>query len=341
MSWAIDQQIVRDAPARHVLLCLANYADKHGGTAFPSASTLSADTGLSERTIRTKLDLLERLGLIAKGNQRVVAAYIDRADRRPVCYDLRMLRPESLAPRDLERGVRDDATGCSSRSDGVQMAQDRGARAAANPSSKPSTEPPENRTAAPPAAKPPAARASRLPKEWVLPRAWGDWALSETARLAGEHVGWAGGAWTPEHVRFEAEKFRDHWHGKSGRGAAKDDWLATWRNWVHNAGPMRGPGKKGGGAWWLSPAAALAMANEVGVGAALPGELNDTWHARIHAAIDNGGKPPAPRPHVSPMSAKTPDAAKQRSAMPEEARQMLLATAKRCSVPKHLTGELS
>lgn len=147
MSWAIEQQIVRDAPARHVLLCLANYADKDGKTAFPSASTLSADTGLSERTIRTKLDLLEHAGLIAKGNQRVVAAHIDRADRRPICYDLCMVRPASGAPRDLERGAAHDTTGCSSRTNGVQLVPERGARAAPNPSSKPSNKPPNNRKA--------------------------------------------------------------------------------------------------------------------------------------------------------------------------------------------------
>lgn len=60
-----------------------------------------------------------------------------------------------------------------------------------------------------------------------------------------------------------------------------------------------------GGAWWLSDATRLAKANEVGVGAAHYGESTQSWEARIRAAIDNGGKPPAPQVFVRP----TPPAA--------------------------------
>ncbi|MEC4511796.1 helix-turn-helix domain-containing protein, partial [Klebsiella pneumoniae] len=55
MTWAIEQQDVREPNARHVLLCLANYADADGKAAFPSTARLEADTGLSESTIRRKL----------------------------------------------------------------------------------------------------------------------------------------------------------------------------------------------------------------------------------------------------------------------------------------------
>jgi hypothetical protein len=56
----------------------------------------------------------------------------------------------------------------------------------------------------------------------------------------------------------------------------------------------------GGGAWWLSDASRLAKAMEVGVGAAHYGESTASWEARIRAAIDNGGKPPAPQVFVRP-----------------------------------------
>ncbi|MBR8217732.1 hypothetical protein [Burkholderia vietnamiensis] len=178
------------------------------------------------------------------------------------------------------------------------------------------------REAASLAANPPAARASRLPQDWVLPKAWGDWALEETARLASDHGAWSSGAWTVEHVRFEAEKFRDHWHGKSGRAAAKVDWLATWRNWVRIAGPMRGAEKKSGSAWWRSDESAFAKAMEVGVGSAHFGESKESWHARIQAAIDNGGKPPAPaqtqrqlEPIALPSDDRTGPSDASRSAM--------------------------
>lgn len=42
-------------------------------------------------------------------------------------------------------------------------------------------------------------------------------------------------------IEREAAKFRDYWLAKTGQGATKLDWAATWRNWVRNA-PRRPPG---------------------------------------------------------------------------------------------------
>ncbi|MDN4149711.1 helix-turn-helix domain-containing protein [Pseudomonas tohonis] len=121
MTWALEQRVVTDATTRHVLLCLANYADKDGRGSFPSASSLSEDTGLSERTVRYKLDALEKMGVIRRGNQAIAAAYIDRSDRRPVVYDIVMSRVQQLHPVEVdgvqmktERGANEDATGCTS-----------------------------------------------------------------------------------------------------------------------------------------------------------------------------------------------------------------------------------
>lgn len=73
-----------------------------------------------------------------------------------------------------------------------------------------------------PAAVAPATRGTRLNADWALPKAWGEWALSEFP------------AWTAEKVRTEAAKFGDYWHSKSGKDATKTDWLATWRNWCRS-----------------------------------------------------------------------------------------------------------
>ncbi|WP_095143455.1 helix-turn-helix domain-containing protein [Pseudomonas sp. Irchel s3b6] len=134
MSWALSLSIesLKDSSARHVLLCLANYAGSNGAGAFPSASTLAQDTGLSERTVRYKLDDLEKVGLIQKGNQAIAAVHIDRHDRRPVVYDLQLSRGANPAPR-TKRGA-DDATGCNSQQNGVQPETERGAAAAPNTS---------------------------------------------------------------------------------------------------------------------------------------------------------------------------------------------------------------
>jgi DNA-binding MarR family transcriptional regulator len=128
MSWALSRRdLGKDSSARHVLLCLANYAGADGRGAFPSAKTLTDDTGLSERTVRLKLDMLEERGLIVRGNQALAAVYIDRHDRRPVVYDLMLKRGAAVAPRE-------EGTGCSQQQNGVQPMTERGAATAPNTS---------------------------------------------------------------------------------------------------------------------------------------------------------------------------------------------------------------
>jgi hypothetical protein len=81
-----------------------------------------------------------------------------------------------------------------------------------------------------PSPTPETKRATRLSTDWVLPAAWGRWALDEGCA---ESV-----------IRLEADKFRDFWCSKSGKDATKVDWFATWRNWIRNsskAPASRGP----------------------------------------------------------------------------------------------------
>ena len=149
MTWALAQRVVTEASARHVLLCLANYAGPKGEGAFPSVATLAEDTGLSTRTVQNKLRELETQKVIQRGNQDLVKAYIRRADQRPVCYDIDLSRGAPVSPRvehskddergepaapRNERGESDDATGCSSRRHGVNLTTSRGERAAPEPS---------------------------------------------------------------------------------------------------------------------------------------------------------------------------------------------------------------
>lgn len=75
------------------------------------AATLSEDTGLSERTVRAKLEMLRSSGIIVPGNQALAAVYIERHDRRPVVYDLPINRGANTAPR-TERGADFDRAGC-------------------------------------------------------------------------------------------------------------------------------------------------------------------------------------------------------------------------------------
>lgn len=68
-----------------------------------------------------------------------------------------------------------------------------------------------------------AERGMRLPREWKLPQAWGNWALEEMQY------------WDAEMVRKVADKFRNHWIAKPGKAGVKLDWFATWRNWCTSA----------------------------------------------------------------------------------------------------------
>ena len=56
---------------------------------------------------------------------------------------------------------------------------------------------------------------------------------------------------TRDRVAIEAEKFKNYWTAKSGAGATKRDWSATWSNWIITAmergyGPASNQGQRPG-----------------------------------------------------------------------------------------------
>lgn len=210
MAWAMEQRVVTDPPARHVLLALANYAGEDGRGAFPAVSTLCDITGLKERTVKYKLAALEEAGVIRRGNQGIAAAYIARGDRRPVVYDLNLTfgRGAPRAPR-AERGAPDDTNG-------VHLTTERGAPHAPDP--------PINHQGSK-KQEPASPSGSRLAPDWVLPPDWREWAERERPDVD---------------VQREADSFADYWHGLAGAKARKADWLATWRNWIRRAEARRG-----------------------------------------------------------------------------------------------------
>lgn len=71
-------------------------------------------------------------------------------------------------------------------------------------------------------------RSSRLAKDWFLPKSWGEWAIKERAEL------------TPERLRNIADQFKDHWIAQPSQKGVKNDWYATWRNWVRREKGMNG-----------------------------------------------------------------------------------------------------
>jgi hypothetical protein len=235
MSWALEQQVITAPSARHVLLCLANYAGKGGEAAFPSAKSLSLDTGLSIRTVQTALETLRKSGVIELGNQAIAAAYIDRIDRRPVVYNLNIKRGAAVAPGvergaavapGVERGATDDRTGCNPCANGVQLTTERGAAVADNP--------PINHQLTTNEPKSGSAKGSRLAADWEIPTGW----LEQTAANHPE--------FDEAELRIIADDFRDYWTAKTGAQATKLDWQATWRRWVRSqrkSGPSPSPSR--------------------------------------------------------------------------------------------------
>lgn len=70
--------------------------------------------------------------------------------------------------------------------------------------------------------------------------------------------------------------------------------------------PPVAPEKKGSGqipGWWKDDELAKQQAALVGVSGPHPSDNRDTFHARIRAAIENGGKPPAPVVATAPAPA--------------------------------------
>jgi|SRR6185312_7932065 len=54
-----------------------------------------------------------------------------------------------------------------------------------------------------------------------------DWAPSQDCISYAEKLGMEA-----NEIALEAEKFKNYWTAKSGAGASKRDWDATWRNWI-------------------------------------------------------------------------------------------------------------
>jgi pyocin large subunit-like protein len=95
ISWALNLAPVPadrggrpSSACKFVLVGLANHAGPDGTGAFPSVATLIRYTGLSERTVRTRLDRLESEGIILPCDPDIVVARIKRADRRRQGWDL-------------------------------------------------------------------------------------------------------------------------------------------------------------------------------------------------------------------------------------------------------------
>jgi len=105
--WVLNEAPCESPTEKLVMIALANHARPDGTSAFPAVATIGRYTMLSERAIRVNLRELERRGLIERCDDRIVAAYITRADKRPLGYNL-MMGGGHEVPLVGERGASDD-----------------------------------------------------------------------------------------------------------------------------------------------------------------------------------------------------------------------------------------
>ncbi len=122
-------------------------------------------------------------------------------------------------------------------------------------------------------------KGSRLESDWILPKAWGEWAMKEQP------------TWSADHCRQIGVKFGAFWQSKTGKDATKLDWFKTWQVWVLNDGPMKAaPGQSTGtqGSPLISPAIAQTQAL-IASQSLSPEEIeaNKARAAAIRAAMPN------------------------------------------------------
>lgn len=199
-----------------VLLALANRADEYG-LCWPSQGLLAGESGISVRALSDHLKTLESDGFIRRDTRHLG---VGRGSKTFYKIDLAaaQIASENIAHADIAHAIPVDCTGSSPRVLNHQEPSDPSSlrsEGSACERERPKSAKPKAKARAP-------ARGTRLPDEWAP-----DPSGYQTATNEGL---------TPEEINRETVKFRDFWHAKSGKDAAKADWHATWRNWVRRAG---------------------------------------------------------------------------------------------------------
>ncbi|WP_447639558.1 helix-turn-helix domain-containing protein [Pandoraea norimbergensis] len=235
ITWARHQKVGK-GPTKSVLMALADFASEEF-VSFPSIDTLIAWTEQDRKTVLANIDRLKEAGWITDTGERTgrtkqIVVYQINPERgvevKVGPRNQRVPKTEQSQNRYCsENGTVPDSTGNSPNSapKQSQFSPERGPNLG-HVTVGNSNEQEGNSSA----------RGARLPKDWLLPKTWGDWALKEQP------------TWTADHVRRIAEKFRDYWVAIPGTKARKSDWEATWRNWVRGEKPLNGAVGGAGGA---------------------------------------------------------------------------------------------
>lgn len=205
-SWT-DAVAKADVPPLTKLVCLniARYFSSAGKGWRVSIKEMMADTGLSNRSLATHLQLAADAKLLivkreaGPHGQRGVTTYIP-------CFPdgTELAREAELPPRE------GDSLGLSEPS-------------SPGPSEPASPRPREPRSRQVSFRKTDSSQREGaramffLPMDWSLPDAWRSWALKEAPEYSHQ-------------IESDAKKFRAHWRGKQ-RSASEAEWEGAWQKW--------------------------------------------------------------------------------------------------------------
>jgi hypothetical protein len=223
MTWVWDHSQSRGSD-RLVLLAIADCASEDGSNAYPSMAELVRKTGLSERAVQYAVKALVLLGelfVAANGGPRGCNRY-----RVVMAEGVQEMLPALDAPPQTVRGARNagvqDMHPLNGATDAPRVHEVRSKGASGAPGTV--LEPSENKTSSKSSNE--RKRGTRIPEDFKVTPEMHNWAKEHVPELGGLR---------------ETEKFINYWRAKTGAGATKLDWPATWRNWMLTAAERLAP----------------------------------------------------------------------------------------------------
>lgn len=206
MAW-VWAQSESTATARFVLLAIADAANDAGAEAYPSMSTLTKKTRLSERTVQSAIRTLESIG------ELVVYRNAGPKGSNKYRIVMRQTPAESAPPQNLHPAI----------NAGADLAPPQ------NPAPNPAV----------PAPQPPQQLHPNHPLTTQEPKKTSERSSNGTRipddfAVTDDMIAWAR-RHTPLVGTVETEAFVDYWRSRPGAGSRKTDWVATWRNWMRRS----------------------------------------------------------------------------------------------------------
>ena len=247
-----------------VLLALCDHANGQG-ECYPSVDAIARKCSMGQRTVQQHIGELESAGILVR-RFRNGRSTLYRLEPHNFCSTAGAAAPQDSALQYAASGISPP-----------QLLHRTPADPAPISISEPSLKSSNNRQVV---------RGTPLPPMWTLPELWAEWALQ------------AQPTWTVAHVRFVAEKFRDHWAALPGQRGIKGDWLSTWRNWCRNEKP--GWQSRNAGNTWRTGEPETNRKSATGKLAPLPGESLAAFNVRVMRHWENAGEQVRPHTEVIP-----------------------------------------